>query len=138
MFEIKCKQQLIKEDKMNQSVKMYFKPPSIEIEDFNNEMSKGDLWYIIEHCKIGNIYDIVIENKKAIIHFAMNNNINEKEKEIYEHLENGGAYQIYYDEMHYWNAKKYIQDSFVINIDFEDKLFPNVTDNRYYRSIMKV
>jgi len=123
---------------MNSPVKMYYKPPSIEIEDFTNGMSKGDLWYIIEHCKIGNIYDIVIENKKAIIHFAMNNNINKNEKEIYEHLENGGTYQIYYDEMHYWNAKKYIQDSFVINIDFEDKLFPNVTDNRYYRNLMKV
>jgi len=124
---------------MNQSVKMYCKPPSIEIEDFNDEMSKGDLWYIIEHCKIGNIYDIVIENKKAIIHFAMNNNISEKEKNTYEHFENGGTYRIYYDEIHYWNAKKHIEESYVINIDFEDKLFPNVTDNRYYRNIiMKV
>ena len=123
---------------MNQSVNVYYKPPSIEICNFNSEMSKGDLWYIIEHCKIGKIYDIVIKNKKAVIHFAMNNNINETEKDIYEHLENGGTYQIYYDEMHYWNAKKHIEESFVININFEDKLFPNVTDNRYYRSIMKV
>jgi hypothetical protein len=123
---------------MNQSVKMYYKPPSIEIEDFNNEMSKGDLWYIIEHCKIGKIYDIVIKNKKAIIHFAMNNNINNTEKEIYDHIENGGYYQVYYDEMHYWNAKKHIEESFIINIDFENKLFPNITDNRYYRNIMKV
>ena len=123
---------------MNQSVNMYYRPPSIEIEDFNNEMSKGDLWYIIEHCKIGNIYDIVIENKKAIIHFAMNNNISEKEKEIYEHLDNDGTYRIYYDEIHYWNATKHIEESCVIDIDFEDKLFPNVTDNRYYRNLMKV
>jgi hypothetical protein len=96
---------------MNQRVKMYYKPPSIEIKNFNNEMSKGDLWYIIEHCKIGNIYDIVIENKKAIVHFAMNNNITETEKEIYQHFEKGGVYQIYYDEMHYWNAKKYVDEN---------------------------
>ena len=123
---------------MNQSVKMYYKPPSIEIEYFNNEMNKGDLWYIVEHCKIGKIYDIVIENKKAIIHFAMNNNMKDEEKTRHEHLENGGTYQIYYDEMHYWNAKKHIEDSHIINIDFEDKLFPNVTDNRYFRNLMKV
>ena len=123
---------------MNQSVNMYYKPPSIEIENVNTEMSKGDLWYIVEHCKIGKIYNIVFENKKAIIHFAMNNNINKNEKEIYEHLENGGTYQIYYDEMHYWNAKKHIEESCVISMDFEDKLFPNVTDNRYYRNMMKV
>jgi len=121
---------------MNQSVNMYYKPPSIEIEDFNNQMSKGDLWYIVEHCKIGKIYNIVFENKKAIIHFAMNNNFDAEQKEIYEHLENGGTYQIYYDEIHFWNAKKHIEESCII--DFEDKLFPNVTDNRYYRSIMKV
>ena len=123
---------------MNQSVKMYYKPPSIEIKHFNNDISKGDLWYIIEHCKIGKIYDIVIEDKKAIIHFAMNNNISEKEKEIYEHLDNDGTYRIYYDEIHYWNATKHIEESCVIDIDFEDKLFPNVTDNRYYRNLMKV
>jgi hypothetical protein len=116
---------------------VYYKPPSIEIENVNTDMSKGDLWYIVEHCKIGKIYNIVFENKKAIIHFAMNNNINKNEKEIYEHLENGGTYQIYYDEMHYWNAKKYVEKSF-INIDFENKLFPNVTDNRYFRNLMKV
>lgn len=121
---------------MNTPVKMYYKPPSIEIEDFANGMSKGDLWYIIEHCKIGNIYDIVIENKKAIIHFAMNNNIDSEKKEIYEHFEKGGTYQIYYDEIHYWNAKKHVENSFII--DFENKLFPNVIDNRYYRNLMKI
>jgi hypothetical protein len=51
---------------MNQSVNTYYKPPSIEIENVNTEMSKGDLWYIVEHCKIGKIYNIVFENKKAI------------------------------------------------------------------------
>lgn len=122
---------------MNQSVKMYYKPPSIEIEDLNSEMTKGDLWYIIEHCKIGKIYDIVIKNKKAIIHFAMINKINETEKDIYNHIENGGTYQIYYDEMHFWNAKKYVEQS-LMKIDFENKLFPNVTDNRYFRNLMKV
>jgi hypothetical protein len=125
-----------KNNKMNQQVKMYYKPPSIEIEDFNNEISKGDLWYIIEHCEIGKIYDIVIENKKAIIHFAMNNNVSDEKKEIYEHFEKGGTYPIYYDEIHYWNAKKHVENSFII--DFENKLYPNVTDNRYYRNIMKI
>jgi hypothetical protein len=122
----------------------YYQPASMVIKNISFEYSNADVWYWVERSNLGKIYNIVVYDTCAVVHFANNNmkDINNTIRENHNNLELGKDIKIFIDKekKNYWNAKKYIdetslfdQESIRINEDFQEELFPNVTDNRFER-----
>ena len=122
----------------------YYQPSSMVIKNISFEYSKGDVWYWVERSNLGKIYDIVLYDSCAVVHFAYNNmsNINDTIRENHDNLEKGNSIKIFTDKekTKYWFAKKYIderslfdEECIKIDEDFREELFPNVTDNRFER-----
>jgi hypothetical protein len=122
----------------------YYQPASMVIKNISFEYSKGDVWYWVERSNLGKIYDIVLYDSCAVVHFAYNNmsNINDTIRKNHDNLEKGNSIKIFTDKekTKYWFAKKYIderslfdEECIKIDEDFREELFPNVTDNRFER-----
>ena len=122
----------------------YYQPNSMVIKNITLEYSNADVWYWVERSNLGKIYNIEVHDTCALVHFAYNNikDINENIKENHDKLEQGKNIKIFNDKekKNFWIAKKYIderslfdEESIKINEDFQEELFPNVTDNRLER-----
>jgi len=132
---------------MSQSNK-YYQPNSMVIKNVSIECSNADVWYWVERASLGKIYNIVLYDTCALVHFAYNKmkDINDDIRENHHNLELGKKIRIFNDKdkKNYWIATKYIdetslfdQESIKINDDFKEELFPNVTDNRFERMASK-
>lgn len=124
----------------------YYQPASMVIKNISFEYNNADVWYWVERSNLGRIYNIVVYDTCALVHFAYNNikDVNENIRENHNNLEQGKDIKIFIDKekKNYWIAKKYIdekslfdQESIRINEDFQEELFPNVTDNRLERMV---
>ena len=122
----------------------YYQPPSIIVNNVSYSHTKSDVWYWIERANIGKIYDVIINDNYAIVHFTYSNCINYQCRILNDQLEKGHILQVYHDNenKNFWNINKYVNNSnkfdeestISLDVDFKDVLFPNVTDNRIERS----
>lgn len=127
----------------------YYQPASMVIKNISFEYNTADVWYWVERANLGKIYNVAVYDTCAVVHFAHNkiSDINYTMRENHSNLEQGKNIKIFNDKekKNYWIAKKYIderslfdQESIKINEDFQEELFPNVTDNRFERIAAKI